>query len=1210
MLPQVPRATGRPALLGNRYEILSPLGSGSAADVFKVRDRRGGALRAAKVLKPENAAVPDILARFEDEFRILRTLHHPHLPEVHDYGWTPEGGRFLIMELVEGEPLDAYFKARPTDIWVILYQLCETLTFVHSHNLLHQDIKPSNILVKRTSAFGAEMPLVKLIDFGLTYRRDTGAAVQLAGTPEYVAPEVVRGEAPLTRAVDYYSLGATLYELLCGAPPFVGKASDVLRAQVEQEPVVEDEHLEWAELYPHVRALLTKDRRARLEAFEEFRRAVVSRLTGGIEELDRAYGLARIDSLPMIGKEEVWKELMEWVEGVQGTALVPHVLTLGAEQGSGRSFLLDRLRAEGSARGICSYGFGSMSDYSWFAEEGGHDVDRFDLYAKLWRRMRAGSESTPVMLVIDGSRDVLDDELGFLRFVATQLELARSEDGPSRVFTVLVRERSDEKPIIDISPGEQREIKVPALDTLGRDALVHAFRGEFADSNHARILARSVAAATTTRAAIQLLTTAIRQNRLVFSGGRWTVDARMAATAPEVESGDPDVSDIQTRGLAWDILANVACHDQAVSIDWLRDLTNAPTESLRTQIDELRRRGFVRGGVIGGAEGVVIPEGVSRVIRASLPSASERAIRNRFIRVLNGVLANVGPSVDVCMSLAHHHDLLGNTHEADRIRIGGIAERKRKRDFEGVERIAASQIQLKKRDAIRRYYLRQLVESLRERNHHTRTYRVLNEFFGGRIGSLPLELVPGYVKGMSDALGPRAALGFLQQNYPRLGTTERMMRLRLEKAFLLLALGLTRESTAELQIIISGDGVLAKRDRYRARIYDAMNHLNAGGFREAIALLDSVASTALSDGCVDEFVLAQTVRAQSLTMAGDPRLVLGLCAETVRIARRHGLDFRRNVLYRLAASAHNDLGDRKRARIYQEQALRLANVLGMREFEAMSWARLAQYEASAGCFGNALRYVDKALSSMDEDSSMLHRTQAQVHRLWLHMWLKSPELFQHVRATGRVLHGLENVNEKGRVHLIMGQVHEDRGAMERARRSYEHARALFRESGFCDNQAMALRALVRTHVACGALKEAEALLEDIRAVRREVTSQNAKLECELASLELHLAKRSSVRVLRDIVTTCDNMCKGAVDVNVKLEALSLMLRVNARHGNAPAVEELFYAFVETARHVAANVGPEHAEGLAGRLNLGSLSVEAKAVRRRQVRPDHGSGLTA
>jgi tetratricopeptide (TPR) repeat protein len=286
-------ATGPKTLLGDRYEVLSALGSGSAANVFRVRDTRGGAEYAAKVLKPANAGNPEILARFEDEYRILKSMRHPHLPEVHDFGFTDEGGRYMVMDLVEGDALDAYFAARPQDIWVLLYELCETLTFIHAQNLLHQDIKPSNILVRRSRAFGRELPVITLIDFGLTYRRDAGASVKLVGTPAYVAPEVVRGEAPLTRAVDYYSLGVTLYELLCGAPPFAGTTGEVLRAHLEREPVIEEERLEWAELYPHVRALLGKDRRKRLEAFEELRRAVLSRLTGGIDELARAYESAR-----------------------------------------------------------------------------------------------------------------------------------------------------------------------------------------------------------------------------------------------------------------------------------------------------------------------------------------------------------------------------------------------------------------------------------------------------------------------------------------------------------------------------------------------------------------------------------------------------------------------------------------------------------------------------------------------------------------------------------------------------------------------------------------------------------------------------------------------------------------------------------------------------------------------------------------------------
>ena len=166
-------------VLGHRYEVIEPIGEGAAAEVFRVRDRWSGAMRAAKVLRPGSVENEQILERFEDEYRILRGLHHPSLPEVYDYGWIEGASRYMIMELVEGEPLDEYFREHRDDLWMILYELCEVLSFIHGHNLLHQDINPSNILVKRTTAFGGEMPLVMLMDFGLTYRRDADMKVSL-----------------------------------------------------------------------------------------------------------------------------------------------------------------------------------------------------------------------------------------------------------------------------------------------------------------------------------------------------------------------------------------------------------------------------------------------------------------------------------------------------------------------------------------------------------------------------------------------------------------------------------------------------------------------------------------------------------------------------------------------------------------------------------------------------------------------------------------------------------------------------------------------------------------------------------------------------------------------------------------------------------------------------------------------------------------------
>ncbi len=202
-----------------RYEVTGVVGEGAAAVVYRAVDRRDKSLRAIKALKPESNAEPSVVDRFEEEYKILRGLHHPSLPEVYDYGFSDEGPGYMVMEYIVGERLDSYLKANPDDLWLLLYELNEVLTFIHEHGLLHQDLKPSNILVQRTAAYGAEKPLM-LMDFGLSRRRGTDQVVHLVGTPEYMAPEVIRGDGKLTRAVDYYSMGITLYELLAGRNAF------------------------------------------------------------------------------------------------------------------------------------------------------------------------------------------------------------------------------------------------------------------------------------------------------------------------------------------------------------------------------------------------------------------------------------------------------------------------------------------------------------------------------------------------------------------------------------------------------------------------------------------------------------------------------------------------------------------------------------------------------------------------------------------------------------------------------------------------------------------------------------------------------------------------------------------------------------------------------------------------------------------------------
>ena len=176
---------------------------------------------AIKLLPAILAAQPDMVARFEREARALARLSHPNIVGLHDFGRTASGHLYIVMEYVAGADLSRLIRSGNLAVvqaLEIIGQVCDALQYAHGHGFVHRDIKPGNILVDTTGR-------VRIADFGLTKllgaapavsgRTLTGAAL---GTPEYTAPEQLRGGTVDHRA-DIYSLGVMLYEMLTGELP-------------------------------------------------------------------------------------------------------------------------------------------------------------------------------------------------------------------------------------------------------------------------------------------------------------------------------------------------------------------------------------------------------------------------------------------------------------------------------------------------------------------------------------------------------------------------------------------------------------------------------------------------------------------------------------------------------------------------------------------------------------------------------------------------------------------------------------------------------------------------------------------------------------------------------------------------------------------------------------------------------------------------------
>ena len=227
-----------------RYRLQAPIGRGGMNEVWLAWDatlRRNVAL---KVLRLGDDSDSHELARFEREARAASTLASPHTIRIFDFGASDDGIHFIAMEYLAGADLAAVVKTGgpmpPGRVVHIARQACESLAEAHERGIVHRDIKPHNLFLTRV---GHEWDFVKLLDFGIARLHEPDEAVTrtrtgtIVGTPTYMAPEVCAGGRAVA-ASDLYSLGATLYFLLAGVPPFeVESVARMMYAHIHEPPV-------------------------------------------------------------------------------------------------------------------------------------------------------------------------------------------------------------------------------------------------------------------------------------------------------------------------------------------------------------------------------------------------------------------------------------------------------------------------------------------------------------------------------------------------------------------------------------------------------------------------------------------------------------------------------------------------------------------------------------------------------------------------------------------------------------------------------------------------------------------------------------------------------------------------------------------------------------------------------------------------------------
>jgi len=238
-------AVRKGASIAGRYQVRAEIARGSMARVYEAEQVSVGRKVALKVINREFAKDSQALARFRREAAVLAKIDHPNIVTVHDIGTTATGEPYLVMEYVSGRSLSDIIREQgriPLEQAVsLLLQISRALHTVHEEGVVHRDLKPGNILVT-TKPSGVQV--AKIADFGLAKvveERRSGEfmtrAGTILGTPEYMSPEQIKG-GEVDRRADVYSLGCMAYEMLTGAPPFVGEEemSTLYRHLHEQPP--------------------------------------------------------------------------------------------------------------------------------------------------------------------------------------------------------------------------------------------------------------------------------------------------------------------------------------------------------------------------------------------------------------------------------------------------------------------------------------------------------------------------------------------------------------------------------------------------------------------------------------------------------------------------------------------------------------------------------------------------------------------------------------------------------------------------------------------------------------------------------------------------------------------------------------------------------------------------------------------------------------
>jgi serine/threonine-protein kinase len=235
------------------YQLIKELGRGAMATVYMAKQLSLDRIVAIKILPKRMNDNAEFVDRFYKEGKAAAKLSHPNMVQAIDVAATPDGFHYFVMEYLEGKSLydimapppngegRSFSEAEALDITI---QMADALAHAHDRGLIHRDVKPKNIMISSAG-------VAKLTDLGLARAADDKEAAEAEagkayGTPYYISPEQIRGDVDIDFRADIYSLGATMYHLVTGRPPFEGENPSAVMHKHLKQPLIPPDHINTA----------------------------------------------------------------------------------------------------------------------------------------------------------------------------------------------------------------------------------------------------------------------------------------------------------------------------------------------------------------------------------------------------------------------------------------------------------------------------------------------------------------------------------------------------------------------------------------------------------------------------------------------------------------------------------------------------------------------------------------------------------------------------------------------------------------------------------------------------------------------------------------------------------------------------------------------------------------------------------------------------